>query len=88
MHLNSNLIVASLFAIASSFAVKAAPVESNHPQTAIHSQDDFCLFLPPKPGLEVAVNEDNGIPFCVKPDTVPNATQFPKGTMRYNIDMV
>jgi hypothetical protein len=80
MHFSSsNLIVASLFAVASSFVATAAPVELNHPQTAINSQDDFCLFLPPKPGLVVAVNENNGIPFCVKPDTVPNATEFPKG---------
>lgn len=84
MHFSSNLIVASLCVIASTFAT-AAPAKSNHPQTAINSQDDFCLFLPPKPGLIVAENEDNGIPFCIKPDTVPNATTFPEGKKRVNL---
>ncbi|GAN04530.1 conserved hypothetical protein [Mucor ambiguus] len=84
MYIPTNkLIVASLFAIASSFTAYAAPVNSTSssstPLTAINSQDDFCLFLPPQPGLVVAVNEDNGIPFCTKPDTVPNATEFPEG---------
>ncbi|KAL7313310.1 hypothetical protein PS15m_007071 [Mucor circinelloides] len=84
MYISTNhLIVASLFAIASSFTAHAAPVNSTSssstPLTAINSQDDFCLFLPPQPGLVVAVNEDNGIPFCTKPDTVPNATEFPEG---------
>ncbi|KAI8646849.1 hypothetical protein BD408DRAFT_409319 [Parasitella parasitica] len=75
----NNIIVASLFTVASSFAVNAASVNSSTPLTAIHSQNDFCLFLPPHPGLVVAVNENNGIPFCTKPDTVPNATEFPEG---------
>ncbi|CEP18252.1 hypothetical protein [Parasitella parasitica] len=42
-------------------------------------QNDFCLFLPPQPGLVVHENENNGIPFCTKANTVPNATQFPEG---------
>jgi hypothetical protein len=82
MHFSNNLIVASLFVIASSF-VNAATTNSTsssaHPLTIINSQNDFCFFLPPKPGLVVAVNENNGIPFCVNKNAVPNATPFPTG---------
>ena len=78
MFISNNLIVASLFVIASSF-VNAAPTNASSPLTTINSQNDFCLFLPPQPGLVVAVNEDNGIPFCTKQNTVPNAKAFPSG---------
>jgi hypothetical protein len=44
------------------------------------SESDFCLFLPPQPGLEVATNEDNGKPFCSNgPTDVPGAQPFPNG---------
>ncbi|KAG0170321.1 hypothetical protein DFQ28_010265 [Apophysomyces sp. BC1034] len=60
-------------------STKPSTSSSNGPQVAIHSADDFCLFLPPSPGLEVAVNEDNGIPFCSKANDTPNAKEFPQG---------
>lgn len=89
MHFSNNLIVASLFVIASSF-VNAATTNTTtssssggHPLTTLNSQNDFCFFLPPKPGLVVAVNENNGIPFCVNKGTVPNSTPFPAG--KYDI---
>lgn len=75
MYLSNNLIVASLFVIASSF-VNAAVTS---PLTAVNSQQDFCLFLPPQPGLGVAETENDGIPFCTKKDTVPKASEFPQG---------
>lgn len=75
MHLSSNLIVASLFVIASSW-VNAAVTS---PLTTVNSQDDFCLFLPPKPGLVVAVNENNGVAFCTKKNLVSKAKTFPSG---------
>ncbi|KAI9252667.1 hypothetical protein BY458DRAFT_559179 [Sporodiniella umbellata] len=65
-------VVASLLLVAS-YAQAAYPI------TTIKGQDNFCIFLPPKPGLEVAVNENNGIPFCSKKNTVPKATVFPSG---------
>ncbi|KAF7728609.1 hypothetical protein EC973_005836 [Apophysomyces ossiformis] len=65
--------------IASTFAGAVSRWDHPIPQVAVHSADDFCLFLPPKPGLEVAVNEDNGIPFCTKANETPNAKEFPKG---------
>ncbi|ORX50127.1 hypothetical protein DM01DRAFT_1384862 [Hesseltinella vesiculosa] len=49
------------------------------PLTTVISATEFCLFLPPQPGLEVAINEDNGIPFCMDPSSVPNAQPFPQG---------
>ena len=48
-------------------------------QVLINSEDDFCLFLPPKPGLEVAPYETEGIPFCQSANEVPGAQQFPEG---------
>lgn len=65
-------VIAGLFLV-TSCAHAASPL------TTIKSQEDFCIFLPPKPGLEVAVNENNGIPFCSNKNAVPNATEFPKG---------
>lgn len=79
MYLSNNLIVASLFVIASSF-VNAAVTS---PLTVVNSQEDFCLFLPPKPGLVVAVNENNGIPFCTIKNTVAKATVFPTGKKKF-----
>ncbi|KAI8379633.1 uncharacterized protein BYT42DRAFT_496572, partial [Radiomyces spectabilis] len=52
---------------------------SAKPEVLIHSDSDFCLFLPPQPGLDVATNEDNGIPFCTNPDNVPGSKPFPEG---------
>ncbi|KAI8063145.1 hypothetical protein BC940DRAFT_278101 [Gongronella butleri] len=49
------------------------------PLTVINNATDFCLFLPPQPGLQVAINEDNGIPFCMINGTVPQSQPFPQG---------
>lgn len=83
MYLSNNLIVASLFVIASSF-VNAAVTS---PLTAVNSQQDFCLFLPPQPGLVVAVTENDGIPFCTKKDAVPKASEFPQGNNNNKIKL-
>ncbi|KAI8340632.1 hypothetical protein BC941DRAFT_417736 [Chlamydoabsidia padenii] len=53
--------------------------QTNGPQVQVTSANDFCLFLPPQPGLEVAVNEDNGVPFCMNPTTVQGSQPFPQG---------
>lgn len=49
------------------------------PQVYLNSESDFCLFLPPQPGLEVAPHENDGIPFCTTAGAVPNAQAFPQG---------
>ncbi|KAI8139261.1 hypothetical protein BJV82DRAFT_522002 [Fennellomyces sp. T-0311] len=59
--------------------VQSATTAANSTEIAIHSGDDFCLFLPPQPGLEVAPYEDIGKPFCSKQDGVPGAEAFPEG---------
>ncbi|ORE10452.1 hypothetical protein BCV72DRAFT_247520 [Rhizopus microsporus var. microsporus] len=79
MHFSSCSIIASVFIVASSFVNAAAPNSNHYPLTTINSQDDFCIFLPPKPGLEVAPNENNGIPFCFNQNAVPKANLFPQG---------
>ncbi|KAI8099778.1 uncharacterized protein BX664DRAFT_253954, partial [Halteromyces radiatus] len=50
-----------------------------NPKVQLTSENDFCLFLPPAPGLEVAINEDNGIPYCMNPTTVQGSKPFPQG---------
>ncbi|ORZ01645.1 hypothetical protein BCR43DRAFT_454292 [Syncephalastrum racemosum] len=52
---------------------------STTPQVQITSDTNFCLFMTPQPGLEVATNEENGIPFCTQANGVPNAKTFPEG---------
>lgn len=84
MFFSNKAIVASLFVIASSF-VNAAPTNSTAYTTTVKSQNDFCLFLPPQPGLVVAVNENNGIPFCVKQNSVPHAKAFPSGKKKIKL---
>lgn len=63
-------------------ATSPAPSSGNSTSNAIKlvSESDFCLFLPPQPGLNVATNEDNGIPFCSNgSNDVPGAQPFPNG---------
>ncbi|KAI9493933.1 hypothetical protein BDB00DRAFT_905710 [Zychaea mexicana] len=52
---------------------------TSNKEVVIHSGDDFCLFLPPQPGLEVASHENDGAPFCSISNDVPGASQFPQG---------
>lgn len=77
MYFFSGSIIASLLLATTTFV--NANTDDTYPLTTINNQTDFCIFLPPQPGLEVAINEDNGIPFCVNQNAVPNATVFPTG---------
>ena len=52
-------------------------------QVLINSENDFCLFLPPEPGLEVAPYETEGVPFCQSANEVPGAQQFPEGKLLF-----
>ncbi|KAF9571102.1 hypothetical protein EC968_001021 [Mortierella alpina] len=51
---------------------------------AISSQKEFCLFLPPMVGGDIAKNERNAIAFCSKPHNkaTPGARAFPKGLIK------
>lgn len=44
----------------------------------VASQDDFCMFLPPAPGLVVAPAEPNSTVFCSQPNNALGPT-FPSG---------
>ncbi|KAG9326112.1 hypothetical protein KVV02_002800 [Mortierella alpina] len=48
---------------------------------AIDNEKDFCLFLPPMVGGDIAKNEHSAIAFCTKPHggATPGARPFPKG---------
>ncbi|CAO3576669.1 unnamed protein product [Absidia cylindrospora] len=52
---------------------------SNGPQVQLTSANDFCLFLPPQAGANVATTEDDGIPFCMNSATVQGSQPFPQG---------
>ncbi|KAF9438221.1 hypothetical protein BGZ76_009148 [Entomortierella beljakovae] len=50
----------------------------------IVSQTDFCIFLPPKFGGDIAANEDHAVAFCTKPKmtSAPNAQVLPAGFIK------
>ncbi|KAG2183868.1 hypothetical protein INT44_008879, partial [Umbelopsis vinacea] len=86
MHFTRSLAVLASFALANAIPVPqddgTTTSSGSSPSNAIKlvSESDFCLFLPPQPGLEVATNEDNGIPFCSNgPTDVSGAKPFPDG---------
>ncbi|OAD70662.1 hypothetical protein PHYBLDRAFT_148580 [Phycomyces blakesleeanus NRRL 1555(-)] len=57
----------------------AATSPANGPSVAIKNESSFCLFLPPRPGLEIAPYEDNALPFCTAPNLVPHSKPIPQG---------
>jgi hypothetical protein len=65
---------------------KTSTAATSHPtapygrEVAIKSQTDFCLFLPPHPGDDVATTEDTGVLYCAKGTAgAPGAKTFPSG---------
>ncbi|KAF9134071.1 hypothetical protein BGW39_008144 [Mortierella sp. 14UC] len=50
----------------------------------IVDQDDFCIFLPPTYGGDIAANEDRAIAFCTKANmpNAPGAKVLPKGFIK------
>ncbi|KAG0278910.1 hypothetical protein BGZ95_002798 [Linnemannia exigua] len=51
---------------------------------AIHNDKDFCLFLPPMYGGDIAANEDRAVAFCTKANMTgaPKAGVLPKGFIK------
>lgn len=83
-----NLLSLAAFALGSlAVSSSAAPTGGGNGSTvvAVNSDTDFCLFLPPQPGLEVATHEDDGVSFCLNPSTVPGSRQMPDGKTSMNI---
>ncbi|KAG0289124.1 hypothetical protein BGZ98_003973, partial [Dissophora globulifera] len=82
------LAVAVLFLSSTTTIAQAAPVASGlamrkrgYGQTAaLLSEEEYCLFLPPMRGGDIAENEDDAVAFCNKPiTTAPNAGILPAG---------
>ncbi|KAL1921518.1 uncharacterized protein VTP21DRAFT_11234 [Calcarisporiella thermophila] len=74
------LTVTAFFGVAS-LAVAAPKGKSEQGSVAsVVSADNFCFFLPPKFGGDIAKAEDNAIAFCTKDmKNAPGAKLFPKG---------
>lgn len=63
-----------------SSSATAHPTAAPGKEVAIKSQTDFCLFLPPHPGNDVATTEDFGVLYCAKGAAgAPGAKTFPSG---------
>ncbi|KAF9122073.1 hypothetical protein BGW39_010052 [Mortierella sp. 14UC] len=63
----------------------AKPTPTKMGQTAvILNATDYCIFLPPKYGGDIAANEDRAVAFCTKPNLpgAPNAQVLPAGFIK------
>ncbi|KAF9566182.1 hypothetical protein EC968_003835 [Mortierella alpina] len=78
---NLKLVIAAMLVALIATAAMAAPKGSRKAvkpqgkagQTAVVlNKDDFCIFLPPMMGGDIAANEDKAVAFCTKPN-LPNA---------------
>ncbi|KAI9029632.1 hypothetical protein CLU79DRAFT_810255 [Phycomyces nitens] len=75
----SSVCLGSLLVMAFIGNSLAIPINANGPSVAIKNGSNFCLFLPPRPGLEIAPYEDNALPFCTAPNLVENYKPLPQG---------
>ncbi|KAF9105009.1 hypothetical protein BGX29_000821, partial [Mortierella sp. GBA35] len=69
----------------STTTTSATPTPTKMGQTAvILNSTDFCIFLPPKYGGDIAANEDRAVAFCTKPNLpgAPNAQVLPAGFIK------
>ncbi|KAF9160098.1 hypothetical protein DFQ26_005894 [Actinomortierella ambigua] len=78
------LIATALASVALFFShVQAAPVTMTPARGqigAIVDKDNFCFFLPPKKGGNIAANEDKAVAFCTAElAAAPKASIFPPG---------
>ncbi|CAO3563679.1 unnamed protein product [Mortierella alpina] len=68
-------ILASVVALA-----MGAQAQINGQIASLDSADNYCFFLPPMVGGDIAANEDRAIAFCNKPNSrAPGAKIFPPG---------
>ncbi|KAF9189918.1 hypothetical protein BGZ51_009130 [Haplosporangium sp. Z 767] len=63
---------------------EALPATTSSGQTgALISANEYCIFLPPKWGGNIAESEDSAVAFCNKPiHTAPDARILPKGLIK------
>ncbi|KAF9566181.1 hypothetical protein EC968_003834 [Mortierella alpina] len=81
MIFNKSFLVSSL--VLTILSVTSAAPQVKGQTGAIISQSDFCLFLPPMYGGNIAANEDRAVAFCTKPlATAPKAGILPRGFIK------
>ncbi|KAF9943119.1 hypothetical protein BGZ67_006487 [Mortierella alpina] len=80
MRSNLKIVIAAMLVALIATAAMAAPKAPKKPvapkpvtgkagQTGVVlNQSDFCIFLPPKAGGDIAENEDRAVAFCTKPN--------------------
>ncbi|KAF9331890.1 hypothetical protein BGZ91_011917 [Linnemannia elongata] len=84
MKTSISLAIASIATLLLSSSVHAAPIDASAAsgQTGvILSATDYCIFLPPKYGGDIAESEDVAVAFCTKANLAgaPNARVLPTG---------
>ena len=72
---------ATTFFIASATVLAlGSQAQINGQIASVDSADNYCFFLPPMVGGDIAANEDKAIAFCNKPNSkAPGAKIFPPG---------
>ncbi|KAF9093933.1 hypothetical protein BGX29_008191 [Mortierella sp. GBA35] len=70
----------TVFAASAAILALGAQAQINGQIASVDSGDNYCFFLPPMVGGDIAENEDRAIAFCNKPNSrAPGAKIFPPG---------
>ncbi|KAF9933600.1 hypothetical protein FBU30_005039 [Linnemannia zychae] len=70
----------TVFAASAAILALGAQAQINGQIASLDSGDNYCFFLPPMVGGDIAANEDRAIAFCNKPNSrAPGAKIFPPG---------
>lgn len=70
----------TIFAASAAVLAMSVQAQINGQIASVDAGDNYCFFLPPMVGGDIAENEDRAIAFCNKPNTrAPGAKIFPPG---------
>ncbi|KAK3846220.1 MAG: hypothetical protein J3R72DRAFT_434375 [Linnemannia gamsii] len=70
----------TVFAVSAAILALGAQAQINGQIASVDAGDNYCFFLPPMVGGDIAENEDRAIAFCNKPNSrAPGAKIFPPG---------
>ncbi|KAF9135872.1 hypothetical protein BGW39_010687 [Mortierella sp. 14UC] len=70
----------TVFAASAAILALGAQAQINGQIASVDAGDNYCFFLPPMIGGDIAANEDRAIAFCNKPNPrAPGAKIFPPG---------
>lgn len=70
----------TLFIASAAVLAMGSQAQINGQIASLDSADNYCFFLPPMIGGDIAANEDKAIAFCNKPNPkAPGAKIFPPG---------